>query len=143
MCNALGRVITPLAVPDSLRGQLAFIRERWAALLGDFLDRLLLGLDVLAKRQMLGFVKELNRERGVTVRSFPSSRRLVTAAVRAGRRIQPMHGLFEVDITTARQLLADHDPPLSPSPIHISEPTTLLSISYADFCLKKKTNKTH
>jgi pyruvate/2-oxoglutarate dehydrogenase complex dihydrolipoamide acyltransferase (E2) component len=24
-----------------------------------------------------------------------------------------MHGLFEVDITTARQLLADHDPPLS------------------------------
>jgi pyruvate/2-oxoglutarate dehydrogenase complex dihydrolipoamide acyltransferase (E2) component len=53
------------------------------------------------------------RERGVTVRPFPSSRRLVTAAVRAGRRIMPMHGLFDVDITTARRLLAEEDPPLS------------------------------
>lgn len=53
------------------------------------------------------------RERGVTVRTFPSSRRLVTAAVRAGRRIAPMHGLFDVDITTARGLLAENDPPLS------------------------------
>ena len=53
------------------------------------------------------------RERGVTVRSFPSSRRLVTAAVRAGRRIVPMHGLFEVDITAARRLLAEDHPPLS------------------------------
>lgn len=41
------------------------------------------------------------RERGVTVRPFPSSRRLVTAAVRAGRRIVPMHGLLDVDVTTA------------------------------------------
>src|SRR5437762_11539786 len=53
------------------------------------------------------------RERGVTVRPFPSSRRLVTAAVRAGRRIVPMHGLFEVDITLARRLIAENDPPLS------------------------------
>src|SRR5664279_4148269 len=53
------------------------------------------------------------RERGITVRPFPSSRRLVTAAVRAGRRIVPMHGLFEVDITTARRLLAEDTPPLS------------------------------
>ena len=53
------------------------------------------------------------RERGVTVRSFPSSRRLVTAAVRAGCRIVPMHGLFEVDITAARRLLAEDHPPLS------------------------------
>jgi pyruvate/2-oxoglutarate dehydrogenase complex dihydrolipoamide acyltransferase (E2) component len=53
------------------------------------------------------------RARGVTVRPFPSSRRLVTAAVRAGRRIVPMHGLFDVDITKARRLLADSDPPLS------------------------------
>jgi pyruvate/2-oxoglutarate dehydrogenase complex dihydrolipoamide acyltransferase (E2) component len=53
------------------------------------------------------------RERGVTVRPFPSSRRLVTAAVRAGRRIMPMHGLFDVDITAARRLLAEDDPPLS------------------------------
>lgn len=34
-----------------------------------------------------------SRERGVTLRPLPSSRRLVTAAVRAGRRIVPMHGL--------------------------------------------------
>lgn len=53
------------------------------------------------------------RERDVVVRPFPSSRRLVTAAVRAGRRVMPMHGLFDVDITTARRLLAAHEPPLS------------------------------
>jgi pyruvate/2-oxoglutarate dehydrogenase complex dihydrolipoamide acyltransferase (E2) component len=46
-------------------------------------------------------------------RRFPSSRRLVTAAVRAGRRIMPMHGLFDVDVTTARRLLSEHEPPLS------------------------------
>jgi polyketide cyclase/dehydrase/lipid transport protein/2-oxoacid dehydrogenase/acyltransferase catalytic subunit len=53
------------------------------------------------------------RDRGVERRAFPSSRRLVTAAVRAGRRIVPMHGLLEVDITEARRLLARLDPPLS------------------------------
>ena len=56
---------------------------------------------------------ETVRDRGVLVRPFPPSRRLVTAAVRAGRRIMPMHGLFDVDITTARRLLAEDDPPLS------------------------------
>ena len=54
-----------------------------------------------------------DRERGVTVRPFPSSRRLVTAAVRSGRRIMPMHGLFDVDATAARRLLAEGNPPLS------------------------------
>jgi pyruvate/2-oxoglutarate dehydrogenase complex dihydrolipoamide acyltransferase (E2) component len=44
---------------------------------------------------------------------FPSSRRAVTAAVRAGRRIMPMHGLLEVDVTEARRLLATAEPPLS------------------------------
>ncbi len=39
----------------------------------------------------------------------------MTAAVRAGRRIVPMHGLFEVDVTQARRLLAEADPPLSPT----------------------------
>ncbi len=53
------------------------------------------------------------RPRGITVSPFPSSRRLVTAAVRAGRRILPMHGLLEVDVTEARRILAEHDPPLS------------------------------
>src|SRR6185312_6873204 len=45
------------------------------------------------------------RPRGVDVLPFPSSRRAVTAAVRAGRRIVPMHGLVDVDVTEARRLL--------------------------------------
>lgn len=53
------------------------------------------------------------RPRGCQVAPFPSSRRAVTAAVRAGRRIVPMHGLLDVDVTDARRLLARHDPPLS------------------------------
>ncbi len=53
------------------------------------------------------------RPRSVVVRPFPPSRRLVTAAVRAGRRMVPMHGLVEVDVTDARRLLAAADPPLS------------------------------
>ncbi len=53
------------------------------------------------------------RERGVTVHPFPSTRRLVTAGTRAGRRIVPMHGLFDVDISVARRLLAESTPPLS------------------------------
>ncbi len=53
------------------------------------------------------------RKRGTVSRPFPPSRRLVTAAVRAGRRIAPMIGLFQVDITTARRLLAEIEPPLS------------------------------
>jgi pyruvate/2-oxoglutarate dehydrogenase complex dihydrolipoamide acyltransferase (E2) component len=56
---------------------------------------------------------ETVRDRSVVVRPFPPNRRLVTAAVRAGRRIMPMHGLFDVDITTARSLLGRHQPPLS------------------------------
>jgi pyruvate/2-oxoglutarate dehydrogenase complex dihydrolipoamide acyltransferase (E2) component len=53
------------------------------------------------------------RARGLDVLTFPSSRRAVTAAVRAGRRIVPMHGLAEVDVTDARRLLGRHEPPLS------------------------------
>ena len=53
------------------------------------------------------------RERGVTSRPFPPSRRLITAAVRAGRRMVPMVGLFQVDLTTARRMLAEADPSLS------------------------------
>jgi len=55
----------------------------------------------------------VGQDRGAVVRPFPPSRRLVTAAIRSGRRILPMHGLFDVDISTARRLLAEHDPPLS------------------------------
>src|SRR3954447_18111003 len=54
-----------------------------------------------------------SRPRGLDVSPFPSSRRAVTAAVRAGRRIVPMHGLLDVDVTEARRLLARPEPPLS------------------------------
>jgi glycosidase len=40
-----------LASPDSLTGQLEYIRDRWSALLGDYLDRLLIALSVLADEQ--------------------------------------------------------------------------------------------
>jgi pyruvate/2-oxoglutarate dehydrogenase complex dihydrolipoamide acyltransferase (E2) component len=53
------------------------------------------------------------RARGVEVLPFPSSRRAVTAAVRAGRRIVPMHGLLDVDVTEGRRLLDAHQPLLS------------------------------
>ena len=54
---------------------------------------------------------QAERPRRVEVRPFPANRRLVTAAMRAGRRKMPMFGLVEVDITTANRLLAGHDPP--------------------------------
>ena len=47
------------------------------------------------------------------VRPFPSDRRLVTAAMRAGRGKMPMYGLVDVDVTTANRVLAEHDPPWS------------------------------
>ena len=53
------------------------------------------------------------RPRRVQVQPFPPNRRVVTAAMRAGRRRVPMYGLAEVDITTANRLLASHDPPWS------------------------------
>jgi pyruvate/2-oxoglutarate dehydrogenase complex dihydrolipoamide acyltransferase (E2) component len=53
------------------------------------------------------------RDRRVEVRPFPSNRRLVTAAERAGRRMAPMHGLVDLDVTHARRLLAATDPPPS------------------------------
>lgn len=65
------------------------------------------------QQQVLDVSPTSGRERGVSVRPFPSSRRLVTAAVRSGRRIMPMHGLFDVDVTAVRRMLAETDPPLS------------------------------
>jgi pyruvate/2-oxoglutarate dehydrogenase complex dihydrolipoamide acyltransferase (E2) component len=55
----------------------------------------------------------MKRPRHVEVRPFPSNRRLVTAAMRAGRRMTPMHGLVDLDVTEARRLLAAHEPALS------------------------------
>lgn len=53
----------------------------------------------------------MNRPRRADIRPFPSNRRLVTAALRAGRRTVPMHGLL--DVTEASRLIAAHQPPLS------------------------------
>lgn len=39
------------------------------------------------------------RPRRVQVQPFPSNRRLVTAGLRAGRRMVPMYGLIDVDVT--------------------------------------------
>ena len=41
-----------LAVPDSLAGQLRFIRERWGVVLERFLDRLVVSVDVLTEEQV-------------------------------------------------------------------------------------------
>ena len=55
----------------------------------------------------------MTRVRRIERRAFPSSRRLVTGAERAGRRMAPMHGLLDLDVTDASTLVAAHDPPLS------------------------------
>jgi glycosidase len=41
-----------VAVPDSLAGQLRYMRERWGMLLGRFLDRLTISLDVLKEEEI-------------------------------------------------------------------------------------------
>jgi glycosidase len=41
-----------LASPDSLEGQLAFIREKWSRLVGDLIARMLMALDVLKEETM-------------------------------------------------------------------------------------------
>lgn len=48
-------------------------------------------------------------DRRIEAMPFPASRNAVTAALRAGRRIVPVHGLISCDVTKARELL-DDDP---------------------------------
>ena len=60
-----------------------------------------------------GAVMDAQRPRRVDIRPFPAERRLVAAAMRAGRRRVPMYGLMEVDVTRARQILAGQVPPWS------------------------------
>ena len=55
----------------------------------------------------------VERPRRVQVQPFPSNRRLVTAAMRAGRRMAPMYGLVDVDVTKANRLLASPERPSS------------------------------
>jgi pyruvate/2-oxoglutarate dehydrogenase complex dihydrolipoamide acyltransferase (E2) component len=52
---------------------------------------------------------DTERLRRAEVRAFPSARRLVTGAMRAGRRMAPMQGLVDVDVTPANRLLAQSE----------------------------------
>lgn len=45
-----------VVVPDSLTGQLEYIREHWSSLLGDYLYRLLSSLDLIKEENKLGFL---------------------------------------------------------------------------------------
>jgi hypothetical protein len=40
-----------IAVPDSLTGQLRYIRERWGFVAAAYLDRLVISLDVLSEEE--------------------------------------------------------------------------------------------
>ena len=93
-----------LASPDSLDGQLAFIREKWRVLLGEVLTRLLTGLDVLKEEEYAVWLRfhppvpagtwgatwfcrtpsEPTRARSLGVRSGPA--RLSPSAVHRPRR---------------------------------------------------------
>ena len=60
-----------------------------------FLDEPTLGLDVLAKRTVLGFIKDLNRERGVTV--MITSHDMAELEQLAGRIVMIDHGAIAFD----------------------------------------------
>jgi len=53
--NLVAMLRTPaIAIPHSLSGQLEYIRDNWGELLGDFLSRLLSGLDLLKEEEKFG-----------------------------------------------------------------------------------------
>lgn len=53
-----------------------------------------------------------SRPRRVELRAFPAGRGLAAGAMRAGRKMAPIHGLFEVDVTEVRyRLRAQHPRP--------------------------------
>ncbi len=72
-----------------------------------FLDEPTLGLDVLAKRQMLQFVKDLNRERQVTV--MVTSHDMSDLEQLAGRIVMIHHGniAFDGDFDQLRRAFSD------------------------------------
>jgi pyruvate/2-oxoglutarate dehydrogenase complex dihydrolipoamide acyltransferase (E2) component len=51
----------------------------------------------------------VKRARGFEVKRFPPTRRLVTAALRAGNRTKPMHGILELDVTEASRVIEAND----------------------------------
>jgi pyruvate/2-oxoglutarate dehydrogenase complex dihydrolipoamide acyltransferase (E2) component len=55
----------------------------------------------------------VERSRRVETRSIAASRRFVTGALRAGRRMTPTHALIQCDVTETRSFLEAADPPLS------------------------------
>jgi ABC-2 type transport system ATP-binding protein len=72
-----------------------------------FLDEPSLGLDVLAKRSMLGFIQDLNRERGVTV--MVTSHDMGELEQLAGRIVMIHHGevAFDGDFARLRREFTD------------------------------------
>ncbi len=54
-----------------------------------------------------------DRPRRVETRPIPATRRFVTGALRAGRRMTPTHALIQCDVTETRAYLEATDPPLS------------------------------
>jgi pyruvate/2-oxoglutarate dehydrogenase complex dihydrolipoamide acyltransferase (E2) component len=47
------------------------------------------------------------RRRSIERRPFPPARRFITGAMAVGRRVTPMHGLIEVDVTDASRKVAE------------------------------------
>lgn len=58
-------------------------------------------------------IKTAARPRQVDATSFPPTRRVTMAALRAGRRRTPVHGLIDVDVTLPKQLIAGLDGDIS------------------------------
>ena len=54
-----------------------------------------------------------DRPRRVETRPIPATRRFVTGALRASRRMMPTHGLVQCDVTEAQASLKAADPPIS------------------------------
>ncbi len=82
-----------LSLGQRMRADLALALVHEPELL--LLDEPTLGLDVLARRQILGFIRELNRERGVTV--VVTSHDMAELEQLAGRIVMLHHGEIAFD----------------------------------------------
>jgi ABC-2 type transport system ATP-binding protein len=82
-----------LSLGQRMRADLALALLHEPELL--LLDEPTLGLDVLARRQILGFIRELNRERGVTV--VVTSHDMAELEQLAGRIVMLHHGEIAFD----------------------------------------------
>lgn len=90
-----------------------------------FLDEPTIGLDVLAKRTILGFIKELNREQGVTI--MITSHDMAELEQLAGRIVMIDHGRLAFDgpferlrreVSDQRRLLLETPPGPAPELAH-------------------------